>query len=103
MHHRALQTVLRPRTANGEPWLAHQLSAYLQDPIEYRATTGNVLQLGGTVTYSASRHHRAPRPTHHPPHPWATPAPITCKITTHVRMSETLDAARWHTFILPLP
>ena len=37
---------------NGEHWLAQHLNAYLQDPDEYRATTRNLLHLGGTITYT---------------------------------------------------
>lgn len=44
--------VLRLLAANAEHWLAHQLNAYLQDPNEYRATTRNLLHLGGTITYT---------------------------------------------------
>lgn len=51
-HRRALQMVLRLLAANAKHWLAHQLNAYLQDPHEYRATTRNLLHLGGTITYT---------------------------------------------------
>src|SRR5262249_40155109 len=44
---RALQMVLRLLAHNAEHWLAHHLDAYLQDPDEYRATTRNLLHLGG--------------------------------------------------------
>jgi hypothetical protein len=46
----ALQMVLRLLAHNAEHWLAHKLNAYLQDPNEYRATTRNLLHLGGTIT-----------------------------------------------------
>src|SRR5262249_57850760 len=48
---RGLQMVLRLLAANAEHWLAHHLNAYLQDPDEYRATTRNLLHLGGTITH----------------------------------------------------
>src|SRR5207244_7405566 len=48
---RGLQMVLRLLAANAEHWLAHHLNTYLQDPDEYRATTRNLLHLGGTITY----------------------------------------------------
>lgn len=51
-HRRALQMVLRLLAANAEHWLAHQLNAYLQDDDEYRATTRNLMHLGGTITYT---------------------------------------------------
>jgi hypothetical protein len=51
-HRRALQMVLRLLAANTEHSLARQLNAYLQDPNEYRATTRNLLHLGGTITYT---------------------------------------------------
>jgi transposase len=51
-HRRALQTVLRLLAHNAEHWLAHRLNAYLQDPNEYRATTRNLMHLGGTITYT---------------------------------------------------
>ena len=51
-HRRALQMVLRLLAANAENWLAHHLNAYLQDNDEYRATTRNLLHLGGTITYT---------------------------------------------------
>lgn len=44
--------VLRLLAANAEHWLARQLNAYLEDPNEYRATTRNLLHLGGTITYT---------------------------------------------------
>lgn len=49
---RGLQMVLRLLAHNAEHWLAHRLNAYLQDPNEYRATTRNLLHLGGTITYT---------------------------------------------------
>ncbi len=54
---RGLQMVLRLFVANAEHWLAHRLNAYLQDPDEYRATTRNLLHLGGTITYTATTVH----------------------------------------------
>ena len=51
-HRRALQMVLRLLAANAENWLAHHLNAYLQDNDEYRATTRNLMHLGGTITYT---------------------------------------------------
>jgi hypothetical protein len=51
-HRRALQMVLRLLAANAENWLAHHINAYLQDNDEYRATTRNLLHLGGTITYT---------------------------------------------------
>lgn len=54
---RSLQMVLRLLTHNAEHWLAHRLNAYLQDPDEYRATTRNLLHLGGTITYTDSTIH----------------------------------------------
>jgi transposase len=51
-HRRALQMVLRLLAANAENWLAHHLNAYLQDNDEYRATTRNLLHLGGTINYT---------------------------------------------------
>jgi transposase len=54
---RGLQTVLRLLAHNAEHWLAHRLNAYLQDPDEYRATTRNLLHLGGTITYTSSTVH----------------------------------------------
>ena len=54
---RNLQMVLRLLTHNAEHWLAHQLNAYLQDPDEYRATTRNLLHLGGTITYTKTTVH----------------------------------------------
>ena len=44
--------VLRLLADNAEHWLAHHLNAYLQDTDEYRATTRNLLHLGGTITYT---------------------------------------------------
>ncbi|MCA1682340.1 MAG: hypothetical protein LC700_04345, partial [Actinobacteria bacterium] len=49
---RALQMVLRLLAFNAEYWLADRLNAYLQDPDEYRATTRNLLHLGGHLTYT---------------------------------------------------
>jgi hypothetical protein len=61
---RGLQMVLRLLAANAEHWLAHQLNAYLQDPDEYRATTRNLLHLGGTITYTETTIHvELDRPT----------------------------------------
>ncbi|HET6949043.1 MAG TPA: hypothetical protein VFI47_01615 [Acidimicrobiales bacterium] len=54
---RGLQMVLRLLAANAEHWLADRLNAYLQDPDEYRATTRNLLHLGGTITYTSSTVH----------------------------------------------
>ena len=54
---RCLQTVLRLLAHNAEHWLAHHLNAYLQDPNEYRATTRNLLHLGGTITYTNTTIH----------------------------------------------
>jgi len=54
---RALQMVLRLLTANAEHWLAHHLNTYLQDDDEYRATTRNLLHLGGTITYTDTTIH----------------------------------------------
>ena len=56
-HRRALQMVLRLLAANAENWLAHHLNAYLQDNNEYRATTRNLLHLGGTITYTPTTVH----------------------------------------------
>jgi hypothetical protein len=56
---RGLQMVLRLLTANAEHWLAHRLNAYLQDDDEYRATTRNLLHLGGTITYTTTSVHIA--------------------------------------------
>ena len=39
---------------NAELWLAERLNAYLQDPNEYRATTRNLLHLGGHIAYTAN-------------------------------------------------
>jgi transposase-like protein len=69
-HRRALQMVLRLLAANAENWLAHHLNAYLQDNDEYRATTRNLLHLGGTITYTNTTIHielnqpNTPRLTH---------------------------------------
>ena len=49
---RSLQMVLRLLAYNAELWLADQLNAYLHDPDEYRATTRNLLHLGGLITYT---------------------------------------------------
>ena len=49
---RALQMVLRLLAANAEHWVANHLNTYLQDDDEYRATTRNLLHLGGTITYT---------------------------------------------------
>jgi hypothetical protein len=54
---RALQMVLRLLAANAENFLAHHLNAYLQDNDEYRATTRNLLHLGGTITYTDTTIH----------------------------------------------
>ncbi|MDT5027397.1 MAG: hypothetical protein QOE61_3823 [Micromonosporaceae bacterium] len=54
---RCLQMVLRLLAHNAEHWLAHQLNAYLQRPHEYRATTRNLLRLGGTITYTTNTIH----------------------------------------------
>ena len=56
-HRRALQMVLRLLAANAENFLAHHLNAYLQDNDEYRATTRNLLHLGGTITYTDTTIH----------------------------------------------
>jgi transposase len=56
-HRRALQMVLRLLAANAENWLAHHLNTYLQDNDEYRATTRNLLHLGGTITYTDTTVH----------------------------------------------
>jgi Transposase DDE domain len=94
---RALQMVLRLLAANAEHWLAHHLNAYLQDPDEYRATTRNLLHLGGTITYTDTTIHIAldppntPRLTHAltllldeinhtPPHLPGDPRPLTYSI-----------------------
>jgi hypothetical protein len=56
--------MLRLLAANVAHWLAHQLNAYLQDPNEHRATIRNLLQLGGTITYTPhSSTVRLDRPT----------------------------------------
>jgi len=98
-HRRALQMVLRLLAANAEHWLAHQLNAYLQDPNEYRATTRNLMHLGGTITYTPDAITvRLDRPTTpkitrvltlltdqlntSPPHIPGDPRPITYTITT---------------------
>jgi hypothetical protein len=49
---RSLQMVLRLLAYNAELWLADHLNAYLRDTDEYRATTRNLLHLGGTITYT---------------------------------------------------
>ena len=54
---RALQMVLRLLAGNAEHWLAHHLNTYLQDNNEYRATTRNLLHLGGTITYTDTTVH----------------------------------------------
>jgi transposase len=54
---RTLQMVLRLLAANAENWLAHHLNTYLQDNDEYRATTRNLLHLGGTITYTDTTVH----------------------------------------------
>lgn len=96
---RALQMVLRLLAANAEHWLANQLNAYLQDPDEYRATTRNLLHLGGTITYTTSTIHiQLDRPTTprltralgllldeinaNPPHIPGDPRPITYTLPT---------------------
>jgi hypothetical protein len=98
-HRRALQMVLRLLAANAEHWLAHQLNTYLQDPHEYRATTRNLLHLGGTITYTPHTITvRLDQPTTpkitraltlltsqlntNPPHLPGDPRPITYTITT---------------------
>jgi hypothetical protein len=98
-HRRALHMVLRLLAANAEHWLAHQLNAYLQDPHEYRATTRNLLHLGGTITYTPNTITvRLDRPTTpkitraltlltdqlntNPPHIPGDPRPLTYTITT---------------------
>ena len=95
---RGLQMVLRLLAANAEHWLAHHLNAYLQDPDEYRATTRNLLHLGGTITYHPDHIHveldppTTPRLTraltllldeinNTPPHIPGDPRPITYTIT----------------------
>jgi hypothetical protein len=97
-HRRALQMVLRLLAANAEHWLARQLNAYLQDPNEYRATTRNLLHLGGTITYTTDAINVAldppttPKITRalrllteqlntNPPHIPGDPRPITYTIT----------------------
>jgi hypothetical protein len=96
---RALQMVLRLLAHNGEHWLAHHLNAYLQDPDEYRATTRNLLHLGGAITYTPTGIHveldppNTPRLTRAltlllqeintaPPHLPGDSRPITYTITT---------------------
>jgi hypothetical protein len=54
---RALQMVLRLLAANAEHWVASHLNTYLQDDDEYRATTRNLLHLGGTITYTPTTIH----------------------------------------------
>jgi hypothetical protein len=98
-HRRALHMVLRLLAANAEHWLAHQLNTYLQDPHEYRATTRNLLHLGGTITYTPNAITvRLDQPTTpkitraltlltdqlntNPPHIPGDPRPITYTITT---------------------
>lgn len=54
---RALQMVLRLLAANAEHWVANHLNTYLQDEDEYRATTRNLLHLGGTITYTPTTVH----------------------------------------------
>ncbi len=49
---RGLQMVLRLLAFNAEAWLAQHLDAYLGDPNEFRATTRNLLHLGGHVAYT---------------------------------------------------
>jgi transposase len=95
---RGLQMVLRLLAANAEHWLAHRLNAYLQDHDEYRATTRNLLHLGGTITYTPTSIHaqldrpNTPRLTRalallldeintNPPHLPADPRPITYTLT----------------------
>jgi hypothetical protein len=95
---RGLQMVLRLLAANAEHWLSHHLNAYLQDPDEYRATTRNLLHLGGTITYHPDNIHvELDRPTtprltraltllldeinNTPPHIPGDPRPITYTIT----------------------
>lgn len=51
---RGLQMVLRLLAFNAEAWLADHLNAYLADPDEYRATTRNLLHLGGRIDYTPS-------------------------------------------------
>jgi hypothetical protein len=96
---RGLQMVLRLLAANAEHWLANRLNAYLQDPDEYRATTRNLLHLGGTITYTDSTVHveldrpATPRLTRalrlllneintSPPRMPGDPRPITYTLTT---------------------
>jgi hypothetical protein len=91
---RGLQMVLRLLAANAEHWLAHHLNTYLQDDDEYRATTRNLLHLGGTITYTEAAIHieldqpNTPRLTdaltllldeinQNPPHIPGDPRPLT--------------------------
>jgi hypothetical protein len=91
---RALQMVLRLLAGNAEHWLAHHLNTYLQDHHEYRATTRNLLHLGGTITYTDTTIHielnqpNTPRLTRaltllldeinqNPPHIPGDPRPLT--------------------------
>jgi transposase len=52
LERRGLQMVLRLLAFNAEAWLAEHLNAYLADPDEYRATTRNLLHLGGQIDYT---------------------------------------------------
>ena len=96
---RGLQMMLRLLAHNAEHWLAHRLNAYLQDPNQYRATTRNLLHLGGTITYTAtSIHVQLDRPAtgrlaralalllneinHTPPHLPGDPRPINYTLKT---------------------
>jgi hypothetical protein len=91
---RALQMVLRLLAANAEHWVANHLNTYLQDEDEYRATSRNLLHLGGTITYTPTTIHielnrpNTPRLTHAlallldeinqtPPHIPGDPRPLT--------------------------
>jgi hypothetical protein len=49
---RSLQMVLRLLAASAEHWLGNRLNDYLRDPDEYRATTRNLLHLGGQITHT---------------------------------------------------
>jgi Transposase protein len=49
---RTLQMVLRLLAYNAELWLSDHLNTYLRDNDEFRATTRNLLHLGGTLTYT---------------------------------------------------
>ncbi|MGV1010546.1 MAG: putative transposase [Dermatophilaceae bacterium] len=51
---RGLQMVLRLLAFNAEAWLAEHLNAYLADNNEYRATTRNLLHLGGQIDYTTT-------------------------------------------------